>query len=77
MARAAGAVRPADPPGNLDGQLLDHRVIAAAVLTTMSNGDRTYSTYILNDRVGIYVIGYRSFPGSITSSIWRLPRCWA
>jgi signal transduction histidine kinase len=26
--------------------------------TTMTNGDRTYATYILNDRVGIYVIGY-------------------
>jgi signal transduction histidine kinase len=28
--------------------------------TTMSNGGRTYSTYILNDRNGIYVIGYPS-----------------
>ncbi|HEV3214125.1 MAG TPA: HAMP domain-containing sensor histidine kinase [Vicinamibacterales bacterium] len=28
--------------------------------TTMSNGGRTYSTYILNDRVGIYIIGYPS-----------------
>jgi signal transduction histidine kinase len=26
--------------------------------TTMSDGERRYSTYILNDRVGIYVIGY-------------------
>jgi signal transduction histidine kinase len=26
--------------------------------TSMSDGERTYSTYILNDRVGIYVIGY-------------------
>jgi signal transduction histidine kinase len=26
--------------------------------TTMWNGDRRYYTYILNDRVGIYVIGY-------------------
>jgi signal transduction histidine kinase len=26
--------------------------------TTMSSGNHTYSTYILNDRVGIYVIGY-------------------
>jgi signal transduction histidine kinase len=28
--------------------------------TTMSNGDREYATYILNDRAGIYVIGYPS-----------------
>ena len=28
--------------------------------TTMSNKDRIYSTYILNDRAGIYVIGYPS-----------------
>jgi signal transduction histidine kinase len=26
--------------------------------TTMTDGEQTYSTYILNDRVGIYVIGY-------------------
>ncbi|HKY19735.1 MAG TPA: HAMP domain-containing sensor histidine kinase [Vicinamibacterales bacterium] len=26
--------------------------------TTMSDGERLYSTYILNDRVGIYVIGF-------------------
>ncbi len=26
--------------------------------TTMSDGERTYSTYIQNDRVGIYVIGF-------------------
>jgi signal transduction histidine kinase len=26
--------------------------------TTMSDGERNYSTYILNDRVGIYVIGF-------------------
>jgi len=26
--------------------------------TTMSDGERDYSTYILNDRVGIYVIGF-------------------
>jgi signal transduction histidine kinase len=26
--------------------------------TTMSDGERTFSTYILNDRVGIYVLGY-------------------
>ncbi len=26
--------------------------------TTMSDGERQYSTYILNDRVGIYVIGF-------------------
>ena len=28
------------------------------IWTDMANGDRRYATYILNDRVGIYVIGY-------------------
>jgi signal transduction histidine kinase len=29
--------------------------------TTLSDGERTFSTYILNDRVGIYVLGYPVF----------------
>ncbi|MCM3881811.1 MAG: hypothetical protein ND807_17015, partial [Vicinamibacterales bacterium] len=29
--------------------------------TTLNDGERTFSTYILNDRVGIYVLGYPVF----------------
>ncbi|HTL03033.1 MAG TPA: HAMP domain-containing sensor histidine kinase [Vicinamibacterales bacterium] len=45
----------------LDEQLLD-RISSSRqrFWTTMWNGDRKYATYILNDRVGIYVIGYPS-----------------
>src|SRR5207249_3092420 len=43
----------------LDEQLLE-RIASSRqrFWTSMSNGGRQYSTYILNDRAGIYVIGY-------------------
>ena len=45
----------------LDEVLLERIALSRrSFWTTMSNGDRKYSTYILNDRVGIFVIGYPS-----------------
>jgi signal transduction histidine kinase len=55
-----GALYSSNPPAwLLDETLLN--VIAQSrrpFWTSMSDGTREYSTYILNDRVGIYVIGY-------------------